>query len=104
MSDDSVIRMTQAQADEEVLRYKELYPVVDLLDAETIANESHCLLCSEDCPCMRKVADEVLRNGGEQSHSLHMGDAYHRATARYMEVDGEPRVFLYSSPIQLETT
>ena len=104
MSDDSVIRMTQAQADEEVLRYKELYPVVDLLDAETIANESHCLLCGEDCPCMRKVADEVLRNGGEQSHSLHMGDAYHRATARYMEVDGEPRVFLFASPVQLDHT
>ena len=104
MSDDSVIRMTQAQADEEVLRYKELYPVVDLLDAETIANESHCLLCGDDCPCMRKVADEVLRNGGEQSHSLHMGDAYHRATARYIEVDGEPRVFLFASPVQLDHT
>ena len=104
MADEQLVRMTQEQADEEVLRYKELYPVVELLDPETVATESYCLLHGESCPCMRMVAQEVLRDGGEQSHSLQMGDSCHRATARYLEVDGEPRVLLYSSPIQLETT
>ncbi len=101
MDSELVIRMTREQADEEVLRYREVYPVVDLLDADAVANEAHCLLCGEECPCMRQVALRVLERGGEESHSLRMGDALHRATARYVEVDGQPRVLLFASPVQL---
>ena len=105
MGSDHVIRMTQEQADEEVLRYREVYPVVDLLDPDAVANESHCLLCGDECPCMRRVALEVLeQRGGEQSHSLRMGDDLHRATARYIEVDGQPRVLLFASPVQIGPT
>ncbi|WP_321973270.1 diguanylate cyclase [Paratractidigestivibacter sp.] len=97
-----VIRMTKVEADEEVLRYKELYPVVNLLDEQTAANDSHCLLCGTDCPCMRQVALDVLAHGGEKTNSLRMGDTYHRATARYIEVDGEPRVLLFASSVDAE--
>lgn len=94
--------LTRQQADEEVLRYKGIYPVVKLLSAQEIDEERYCLLCGNDCPCMRKVALEVLREGGEQTRSLRMGDDCHRATARYVEVDGEPHVLLYAWPLEMD--
>ena len=99
--DDRAVSLTRAQADEEVLRYKGLYPVVELLDKQDVDKEQYCLLCGNECPCMRKVADEVLATHGEQTRSLRMGDDYSRATARYVEVDGEPHVLLYAWPLDM---
>ena len=101
MSEKQEVSLTRMQADEEVIRYKQLYPVVELLDERGIDNEMHCLMGGTDCPCMRKVAEEVLHEGGEQTRSLRMGDTQHRATARYVEVDGVPHVLLYAWPLEM---
>ena len=101
MNDKQEVSLTRMQADEEVIRYKQLYPVVELLDEQSLDSELHCLMCGVDCPCMRKVAEEVLHNGGEQTRSLRMGDDHHRATARYVEVDGVPHVLLYAWPLEM---
>ena len=101
-ADGRKVALTRRQADEEVLRYKGLYPVVELLDAQEVDEDRYCLLCGNDCPCMRKVALDVLHEGGEQTRSLRMGDDYHRATARYVEVDGKPHVLLYAWPLSMD--
>ena len=87
-TDDHVVRMTRLEADEEALKYSDLYPVVEILDRKTLEDTDYCIMCGNSCPCMRKVALDVLDNGGEQTRSLRMGDDCHRATARYVEVDG----------------
>ena len=101
-TDDHVVRMTRLEADEEVLKYSDLYPVVEILDRKTLEDTDYCIMCGNSCPCMRKVAIDVLDNGGEQTRSLRMGDDCHRATARYVEVDGEPRVFFFAQPLDAD--
>lgn len=101
-TDDHVVRMTRLEADEEVLKYSDLYPVVEILDRKTLEDTDYCIMCGNSCPCMRKVALDVLDNGGEQTRSLRMGDDCHRATARYVEVDGEPRVFFSAQPLDVD--
>ena len=101
-TDDHVVRMTRLEADEEVLNYSDLYPVVEILDRKTLEDTDYCIMCGNSCPCMRKVALDVLDNGGEQTRSLRMGDDCHRATARYVEVDGEPRVFFFAQPLDVD--
>ena len=101
-TDGHVVRMTRLEADEEVLKYSDLYPVVEILDRKTLEDTDYCIMCGNSCPCMRKVAIDVLDNGGEQTRSLRMGDDCHRATARYVEVDGEPRVFFFAQPLDVD--
>ena len=101
-TDDHVVRMTRLEADEEALKYSDLYPVVEILDRKTLEDTDYCIMCGNSCPCMRKVALDVLDNGGEQTRSLRMGDDCHRATARYVEVDGEPRVFFFAQPLDVD--
>ena len=101
-TDDHVVRMTRLEADEEVLKYSDPYPVVEILDRKTLEDTDYCIMCGNSCPCMRKVAIDVLDNGGEQTRSLRMGDDCHRATARYVEVDGEPRVFFFAQPLDVD--
>lgn len=101
-TDDHVVRMTRLEADEEVLKYSDLYPVVEILDRKTLEDTDYCIMCGNSCPCMRKVALDVLDNGGEQTRSLRMGDDCHRATARYVEADGEPRVFFFAQPLDVD--
>lgn len=101
-TDDHVVRMTRLEADEEVLKYSDLYPVVEILDRKTLEDTDYCIMCGNSCPCMRKVALDVLDNGGEQTRSLRMGDDCHRATARYVEVDGEPCVFFFAQPLDVD--
>ena len=95
------VQMTSEELDFETARLRESYPVVKLLDEKALSEEDNCLLCGEDCPCMRMVAQEVFESkGATQSRSLRMGDATHRAYARYVEVDGEPCVLLYARPLE----
>lgn len=101
-TDDHVVRMTRLEADEEVLKYSDLYPVVEILDRKTLEDTDYCIMCGNSCPCMRKVALDVLDNGGEQTRSLRMDDDCHRATARYVEVDGELRVFFFAQPLDVD--
>ncbi len=89
-----------AEAADELRVYRNVYSVAELLDEKTIEEEECCLLCGEGCACMRKVALQVLREGGEETHYLSIGGEKLRATARYAEVDGEPRVFLCARQVE----
>ena len=95
-----LVSFTLPEAEAELNRYRELYPVVRLLDEDAIKQENFCLLCGSDCPCMRIVCEEVLANQTEVTKMLRMGDTRHMATARYVEVEGEPRVILYAQPFE----
>lgn len=94
------VQVTRAQAEEEIGHLSNVFPVVRLLDAQSVEEEESCLLHGEGCPCMRKVACEVLQSGGQETRMLRMGDSEHRATVRYLEVDGEPHVLLYALPVE----
>ncbi len=83
----------------EIERLKEMYPVVQLLDENEIEAEHYCLLLGKDCPCMRKVCMEVIREGGERTELLGIGNENHSATARYVNVEGEPKVLLTAMPL-----
>ena len=95
------VQMTLEELDFETARLRESYPVVRLLDEKELEEESNCLLCGEDCPCMRVVAQEVFEaRGGKQERLLRVGDSAHKASVRYVEVDGEPRVLLCARPLE----
>ena len=93
------VKLTREEADQELSRFSASYPVAYLLDRDGVENTNFCLICGEDCPCMRKVAEKVLDDGGEQTRALSIGDSEHRATARYVEVDGVPHVLLVARPL-----
>ena len=99
MDDDKKLSYTQEQVESELARASKIYPVVRLLDKDTVDSEKHCLLFGQDCPCLRKVCDDVFDNGGEVINELRAGDAEHRAVARYVEIDGVPHVLLMARPL-----
>ena len=101
--DKASVAVTHDQIRREMDRLREIYPVVRLLDSDNIDEEQFCLLCGNGCICMRKVCEEVLRDGGHQTHSLRMGDEQHLANVRYVEVDGKKSVLLYAQPIDAES-
>ena len=101
MSDDDkrYERLTYDEAAEELVGYRKKYPIAEMLDAQSLEKEEYCLFSGPSCPCMRKVCEEVLRDKRERTEFLHMGDVHHKASARYLEVDGEPRVLLFARPL-----
>lgn len=99
--DGRVVSLTLREAEEELNRYRGLYPVVRMLDPDALKSESFCLLYGADCPCMRMVCEEVLQTRCDSTKTLRMGDERHVATARYVEVEGEPRVILYAQPFSV---
>ncbi len=103
MNNGKDVQVTRDQAEDEIRHLSNVFPVVRLLDAQSVEEEESCLLHGQDCPCMRKVASSVLHNGGEETRMLRVGDNRHRATVRYLEVDGEPNVLLYALPVESET-
>ncbi len=103
MNNGKDVQVTRDQAEDEIRHLSNVFPVVRLLDAKSVEEEESCLLHGQDCPCMRKVASNVLHNGGEETRMLRVGDNRHRATVRYLEVDGEPNVLLYALPVESET-
>ncbi len=103
MNNGKDVQVTRDQAEDEIRHLSNVFPVVRLLDAQSVEEEESCLLHGQDCPCMRKVACSVLHNGGEETRMLRVGDNRHRATVRYLEVDGEPNVLLYALPVESET-
>ncbi len=95
------VQMTSQEADLEAARLRETYPVVKFMNAAALQREDTCLLCGEECPCMRVVAQKVLEaRCGEEVRSLRVDDTKHRACARYVEVDGEPQVLLCAQPVE----
>ncbi len=103
MNNGKDVQVTRDQAEDEIRHLSNVFPVVRLLDAQSVEEEESCLLHGQDCPCMRKVASNVLHNGGEETRMLRVGDNRHRATVRYLEVDGEPNVLLYALPVESQT-
>ncbi len=101
--DAAPVNLTLLEAEEELKRYRDLYPVVRMLDMDSLRRDSFCLLYGSDCPCMRMVCEEVLNNRKDVTKMLLMGDEHHMATARYVEVEGEPRVILYAQPFNIPT-
>jgi putative two-component system response regulator len=94
-------KVTLEEAYEEIDRLKAVFPVVRLLDEKGVTEDSNCLLCGEGCPCMRRVCEELLEaHTGKETRQLRMGDNDHKATARYLEVDGKPHVLLYATPLE----
>lgn len=98
----SAASLTRDEIGSEMDRLREIYPVVRLLNASNINEEPFCLLCGADCICMRRVCEDVLQNGGSQTHALRMGDEQHLASARFVEVDGVRNVLLYAQPVETE--
>ncbi len=94
-------RLTREEAEQELARYRALYPVVRMLDEQSVAEESFCLLYGAECPCMRLVCQDVLKSRTDSTKMLRMGDQHHMATARYVEVDEEPHVILYAQPFNI---
>ena len=96
---DETVEYSLEQANQEVRRLKGIYPVVELLDAEEVETERNCLLNGEGCPCMRLVCADLLHDKSHETRTLQMGDSKHKATARYVEVDGVPHVLMYALPL-----
>lgn len=99
--DTSETQVTKNQAAEEVDRLKRIFPVVRLMDQDEVKNDPDCLICGEGTPCMRKVCEEVIAQGGECTCVLRLGEDNHKASARCVEVDGVPHVLMYSEPLDM---
>lgn len=101
--DSSILNKAQAvsytgrQMAQELNNLGKVYPVARILDKHDCENSS-CLLFDDGSTCGKKVCQRLLENGGEYEWSLRMGPDGHEAKARYVTVDGEPRVLLCVAP------
>lgn len=96
------VSLTSAEADEEVARLKNIFPIVRLLDADQVEHEMNCLLCGDETPCMRKVCSQLLQTHGNAKRLLQLGSEQHKVNARYVEVDGVPHIMLYAASVEHE--
>lgn len=96
---DQLSDMSRDELDAEIGRLLGVYPVVRFLDEREIEEDESCLLYGGACVCMRGVCKDILRDGGSRTHRVLMGDQIHRASARYVNVDGKPGVLMCAQPI-----
>ena len=96
---DQLPDMSRDELDAEIGRLLGVYPIVRFLDETDIEEEESCLLYGNACVCMRGVCKDILRNGGSRTHRVLMGDQVHRASARYLNVDGKPGVLMCAQPV-----
>ena len=96
---DQLPDMSRDELEAEMGRLLGVYPVVRFLDEDDIEEEESCLLYGGACVCVRGVCKDVLRNGGSRTHRVLMGDQVHRASARYVNVDGKPGVLMCAQPV-----
>ena len=96
---DQLSDMSRDELDAEIGRLLGVYPVVRFLDEREIEEDESCLLYGSACVCMRGVCKDILRDGGSRTHRVLMGDQVHRASARYVNVDGKPGVLMCAQPI-----
>lgn len=89
--DDTTNELSNSQAQEQVALLLNEYPVVRLVSkGDVLCNR--CLLFEE---CGKMVAEELLnQGGGEKDWTLHLAGESYKASARYMNVAGDPRVLL----------
>ncbi len=96
---DQLPDMSRDELEAEMGRLLGVYPVVRFLDEDDIEEDESCLLYGGACVCVRGVCKDVLRNGGSRTHRVLMGDQIHRASARYVNVDGKPGVLMCAQPV-----
>ena len=96
---DQLPDMSRDELEAEMGRLLGVYPIVRFLDETDIEEEESCLLYGNACVCMRGVCKDILRNGGSRTHRVLMGDQVHRASARYVNVDGKPGVLMCAQPV-----
>ena len=96
---DQLSDMSRDELDAEIGRLLGVYPVVRFLDEREIEEDESCLLYGGACVCMRGVCKDILRDGGSRTHRVLIGDQVHRASARYVNVDGKPGVLMCAQPI-----
>lgn len=89
--DDTMNELSNSQAQEQIALLLNEYPVVRLISkGDVLCNR--CLLFEE---CGKMVAEELFdQGGGEKDWTLHLAGESYKASARYMNVDGDPRVLL----------
>ena len=96
---DQLPDMSRDELEAEMGRLLGVYPVVRFLDEDDIEEDESCLLYGNTCVCMRRVCKDILRNGGSRTHRVLMGDQVHRASARYVNIDGKPGVLMCAQPV-----
>ena len=96
---DQLPDMSRDELEAEMGRLLGVYPVVRFLDEDDIEEDESCLLYGGACVCVRGVCKDVLRNGGSRMHRVLMGNQVHRASARYVNVDGKPGVLMCAQPV-----
>ena len=96
---DQLPDMSRDELNAEIGRLLGVYPVVRFLDEGDVDEEESCLFYGGSCICMRGVCRDILRNGGSRTHRVLMGDQLHRASARYVNVDGKPGVLMCAQPV-----
>lgn len=96
---DQLSDMSRDELDAEISRLLGVYPVVRFLNEGDIEEDDSCLLYGGACVCMRGVCKDILRDGGSRTHRVLMGDQVHRASARYVNVDGKPGVLMCAQPV-----
>lgn len=89
--DDAIQELSNSQAQEQIALLLNEYPVVRLITKSDVLC-SKCLLFEE---CGKMVAEELFdQGGGEKDWTLHLAGESFKATARYVNVAGDPRVLL----------
>ena len=89
--DDTTNELSNSQAQEQVALLLNEYPVVRLVSKGDVLC-GRCLLFEE---CGKMVAEELLdQGGGEKDWTLHLAGESYKASARYVNVAGDPRVLL----------
>ena len=89
--DDEIQELSNSQVQEQIALLLNEYPVVRLVTKGDVLC-SKCLLFEE---CGKMVADELFdQGGGEKDWTLRLAGESFKATARYVNVAGDPRVLL----------
>lgn len=89
--DDEIQELSNSQVQEQIALLLNEYPVVRLITKGDVLC-SKCLLFEE---CGKMVADELFdQGGGEKDWTLRLAGESFKATARYVNVAGDPRVLL----------
>ena len=99
MSENAIAKMTMRQAEEEMACFRKIYSIVRLLDLKTIEENPCYAPWREAHPCTRCIGREALLCKGQKSKLEHVGSQIYQATARYVEVDGNPYVMEMIQPL-----
>ena len=100
MSENAIAKMTMRQAEEEMACFRKIYSIVRLLDLKTMEENPCYAPWREAHPCTRCIGREALLCKGQKSKLERVGSQIYQATARYVEVDGNPYVMEMIQPLE----